>query len=74
MVLARTPLLVYRYLGYRVFYVTAASAANIYTFLGDEEEGQGTLDLLAYICNQTNTKSIKQDMLQVGLFLKWIYT
>jgi hypothetical protein len=36
-------LLVYRYLGYRVFYVTAASAANIYTFLGDEEEGQGTL-------------------------------
>ncbi len=36
-------LLVYRYLGYRVFYVTAASAANIYTFLGDQEEGQGTL-------------------------------
>jgi hypothetical protein len=36
-------LLVYRYLGYRVFYVTAATAANIYTFLGHEEEGQGTL-------------------------------
>src|SRR5690348_1873455 len=36
-------LLVYRMLGYRVFYVTAASAANYYTFLGDVEEGQGTL-------------------------------
>jgi hypothetical protein len=36
-------LLVYRYLGYRVFYVTAASAANYYTFLGETEEGQGTL-------------------------------
>ncbi|MFZ0511949.1 MAG: hypothetical protein WAM14_10110 [Candidatus Nitrosopolaris sp.] len=35
-------LLVYRYLGYRVFYVTAASAANYYTFLGETEEGQGT--------------------------------
>src|SRR5215469_13622393 len=35
-------LLVYRYLGYRVFYVTAASAANFYTFLGETEEGQGT--------------------------------
>jgi hypothetical protein len=36
-------LLVYRFLGYRVFYVTAASAANYYFFLGDEEEGQETL-------------------------------
>ena len=35
-------LLVYRYLGYRVFYVTAASAANYYTFMGETEEGQGT--------------------------------
>jgi hypothetical protein len=35
-------LLVYRHLGYRVFYVTAASAANYYTFMGDTEEGQGT--------------------------------
>jgi hypothetical protein len=31
-------LLVYRLLGYRVFYVTAASAANYYTFLGDLED------------------------------------
>ena len=31
-------LLVYRMLGYRVFYVTAASAANYYTFLGDKED------------------------------------
>jgi hypothetical protein len=36
-------LLVYRYLGYRVFYVTAASAPNYFTFLGEIEEGQGTI-------------------------------
>jgi len=36
-------LLVFRCLGYRVFYVTAASAANYYTFLGETEEGQGTI-------------------------------
>jgi hypothetical protein len=36
-------LLVFRCLGYRVFYVTAASAANYYTFLGEVEEGQGTI-------------------------------
>lgn len=30
-------LLGYRMLAYRVFYVTAASAANYYTFLGDKE-------------------------------------
>jgi hypothetical protein len=36
-------LLVYRILGYRVFYVTAASSANYYTFLGDIQEGQGTI-------------------------------
>jgi hypothetical protein len=35
-------LLVYRHLGCRVFYVTAASAANYYTFMGETEEGQGT--------------------------------
>ena len=33
-------LLVFRFLGYRVFYVTAASASNYYTFLSDVEEGQ----------------------------------
>jgi hypothetical protein len=36
-------LLVFRMLGYRVFYVTAASSANYYTFLGDIQEGQGTI-------------------------------
>ncbi len=36
-------LLVYRILGYRVFYVTAANSANYYTFLGDIQEGQGTI-------------------------------
>ena len=36
-------LLVYRILGYRVFYITAASAPNYYTFLGDIQEGQGTI-------------------------------
>ena len=36
-------LLVYRYLGYRVFYVVSASAANYFTFLGETEEGQGTI-------------------------------
>jgi hypothetical protein len=36
-------LLVYRMLGYRVFYVTAANSANYYTFLGDIQEGQGTI-------------------------------
>ncbi len=35
-------LLVFKYLGYRVFYITAASAPNYFTFLGDVEEGQGT--------------------------------
>lgn len=30
-------------LGYRVFYVTTASAANYYTFLGEIQEGQGTI-------------------------------
>jgi hypothetical protein len=36
-------LLAYKYLGYRVFYVVAASAANYYTELGDKEEGQVTI-------------------------------
>ena len=36
-------LLVFRILGYRVFYITAASAPNYYTFLGDIQEGQGTI-------------------------------
>jgi hypothetical protein len=36
-------LLLYKYLGYRVFYVTSASAANYYTALGDKEEGQVTI-------------------------------
>ena len=36
-------LLVYKYLGYRVFYVTSASAANYYTVLGHTEEGQVTI-------------------------------
>ena len=36
-------LLFYKYLGYRVFYVTSASAANYYTALGDKEEGQVTI-------------------------------
>ena len=36
-------LLVYRYLGYRVFYVVSASAPNYFTFLGETEECQGTI-------------------------------
>jgi hypothetical protein len=36
-------LLFFKMLGYRVFYVTAASPANYYTFLGDIQEGQGTI-------------------------------
>ncbi len=36
-------LLVFRYLGYRVFYVVSASAANYYTQLGTIEEGQCTI-------------------------------
>ncbi len=36
-------LLAFKYLGYRVFYVTAASAPNYFTFLGEIEEGQGTI-------------------------------
>ncbi|HYF99580.1 MAG TPA: hypothetical protein VD815_05775 [Candidatus Saccharimonadales bacterium] len=36
-------MLVFKHLGYRVFYVTAASAANYYTFLGVVQEGQGTI-------------------------------
>jgi hypothetical protein len=34
---------VYRYLGYRVFYVVSASAPNYFTFLGETEECQGTI-------------------------------
>lgn len=33
-------LLVFKYLGYRVFYVVSATAANYWTALGTEEEGQ----------------------------------
>ena len=36
-------LLVFRYLGYRVFYVVSASAANYYSQLGTIEEGQCTI-------------------------------
>jgi hypothetical protein len=36
-------LLVFKYLGYRVFYVVAASAPNYFTFLGDLEECQGSI-------------------------------
>lgn len=36
-------LLVYRYLGYRVFYVVSASAPNYYTAFGNREEGQVTI-------------------------------
>jgi hypothetical protein len=36
-------LLVIKMLGYRPFYVTSASAANYYTFLGDVQEGQGII-------------------------------
>jgi hypothetical protein len=36
-------LLVYRHLGYRVFYVVSASAPNYFTFLGEIEECQGTI-------------------------------
>ncbi len=36
-------LLFFKMLGYRVFYVTSASAANYYTFFGDVQEGQGTI-------------------------------
>jgi hypothetical protein len=36
-------LLVFRFLGYRVFYVVSASAANYYTKMGNVEEGQLTI-------------------------------
>ena len=36
-------LLVYKHLGYRVFYVVSASAPNYFTFLGEIEECQGTI-------------------------------
>jgi len=36
-------LLVLKYLGYRVFYVVSASAANYYTIMGIVEEGQVTI-------------------------------
>lgn len=35
-------LLVFKFLGYRGFYVTAASAPNYFTFLGEREDCQGT--------------------------------
>lgn len=36
-------LLVFKYLGYRVFYVVSASAPNYYTKMGNKEEGQITI-------------------------------
>jgi hypothetical protein len=36
-------LLLYRFLGYRVFYITSASAPNYFTVLGNREEGQVTI-------------------------------
>lgn len=36
-------LLLFKYLGYRVFYVVSASAANYYTKMGNNEEGQITI-------------------------------
>lgn len=36
-------LLTYKFLGYRVFYVTSASAPNYFTVLGNREEGQVTI-------------------------------
>ena len=36
-------LFLFKVLGYRVFYVTSASAANYNTFLGEIQEGQGTI-------------------------------
>jgi hypothetical protein len=36
-------LLTFKYLGYRVFYVVSASAANYYTVMGNIEEGQVTI-------------------------------
>ena len=36
-------LLVFKYLGYRVFYTVSASAANYYTKMGNVEEGQITI-------------------------------
>ncbi len=35
-------LLVFKFLGYRVFYIVSASAPNYFTFLGDVEECQGS--------------------------------
>jgi hypothetical protein len=36
-------LLVFRYLGYRVFYILSANAADYYTVMGSHEEGQVTI-------------------------------
>lgn len=57
-------LLVFRTLGYRPLYVTAASAANYYTFLGQIQEGQGTIieDEADNICNSPD----KKNMLKTG--------
>lgn len=57
-------LLVFRMLGYRPLYITAASAANYYTFLGQIQEGQGTIieDEADNICNSIE----KKNMLKTG--------
>lgn len=57
-------LLVFRMLGYRPLYITAASAANYYTFLGQIQEGQGTIieDESDNICNSIE----KKNMLKTG--------
>ncbi len=57
-------LLVIKMLGYRPFYVTSASPANYYTFLGDIQEGQGII--LEDEADDIGNSSDKKNVLKTG--------
>ena len=57
-------LLVFKYLGYRVFYVVSASAANYWTAYGNQEEGQ--ISIAEDEADDIGENKQKRDVLKAG--------
>ncbi len=57
-------LLVFKYLGYRVFYVVSANAANYYTAYGSQEEGQ--VSIAEDEADDIGEDKAKRDILKSG--------
>ena len=57
-------LLVFRFLGYRVFYVVSASAANYFTVMGNREEGQ--VSIAEDEADDIGENSEKRNLLKAG--------